>query len=79
MCWLCGVENNIENCRCCIYLSSNPQPKSTLPEWYNEKFNSGFFGAPTAYLTKVWFFDKSCFGVSMPDKHKTLLHQVRSH
>jgi hypothetical protein len=69
MCWLCGVHKNIERCKCCSYLASNPQPKLEKPSWYNETLNPALFLPTTTYLTKAWFLDKGCFGALKASKH----------
>ena len=62
MCWLCG--DSVENaaCKCCSYLSQKEFPNKATPQWYREHVNASFFMPMTAYLSKSWFLEKSCFG-----------------
>jgi hypothetical protein len=77
MCWLCGVDGNVNACSACVYLGSSPQPTRELPEWYNRTFNASFFLPETSYLTKIWFLDKACF-VKHVETKKNVEHRSRA-
>jgi hypothetical protein len=64
MCFLCGIKNNIGTCKCCNYVATAKQAEHVLPSWYNDNFNSAFFLPNAAYITKMWFLEKTCFGTT---------------